>query len=66
MLWENHQTSESKTQTQVDGRKKFIMLAGQHLDISKMVLAPSSGWLGILYLKKQQQASREYRSRHGS
>jgi hypothetical protein len=32
--------------------RKFIMIAGQHLDISKMVLAPSSVWLGFLYLEE--------------
>jgi hypothetical protein len=42
--------------------RKFITLEDQHLDISKMVPVLSSGWLGFLYLEKQQQASREYRA----
>jgi hypothetical protein len=44
--------------------RKFIMLAGQHLDISKIVL--QNRWLGFLYPERRQQASREYRSRLGS
>jgi hypothetical protein len=32
--------------------RKFITLVGQHLDISKMALALSSGWLGFLYLEE--------------
>jgi hypothetical protein len=48
MLRENHQTSKSKTQTQVVGGK----------DISKMAQAPSSGWLEILYLEKHNKQAR--------
>jgi hypothetical protein len=41
MLLEECQATENKTQTQVVRRKgRFIMLAGQHLDLSKNGMAP--------------------------
>jgi hypothetical protein len=60
MLREECQTSENKTQTQVAGGKEDLLLADQHLDLSKKWHRPHSSRLWGFYASecRSKQAGR--------